>query len=137
MPLTRRQAFVVTHARFGSDIDALAGQLGQVFKAGPATQANWSGFQAEMARFANQAAGAVQSAGVDTQKLTAGAQKAKSVAKAVGWSYLALIGGALVGGIVAVVLTGGRVESELGQGIIGVGGVLGVVVYWVRRKRRQ
>ena len=56
VPLTRRQAFVVTHTRFGSDIDGLAQQLGSVFQAGSNWQTNWSTLQAEMARFAGQAA---------------------------------------------------------------------------------
>ena len=56
-PLARRQAFVVTHARFGSDIDSLAQQLGAVFQTGSNWQTNWSALQAEMARFAGQAAG--------------------------------------------------------------------------------
>ncbi len=135
--LTRRQAVTVTHARFGSEIESLARNLGDVFSSGPNWQANWGGFQSEIGRMASQAATAAQSAGLNTETLNAGTK----VAKIAGWAVLWFYGAVLALGLVAIVaiaaLQGAGMDKETAQGAAGLIIILAGVGYWRWRKAKS
>lgn len=55
-PLSGRQAFILTHTRFGADVDELARLLGEVYSTGGDWQIRWGTFQTESARLSAIAA---------------------------------------------------------------------------------
>ena len=133
--LARRQAVSVTHGRFGSEIEGLAKSLAEVFTAGPNWQANWGGFQAEIARMAAQATSAAQSAGLNPETLAAGKQVAKKAGWAVAWFYGWVIALGLVAAVGLAIGQSAGLDKEGAQAVAGWVIILAGIGYWRWRKK--
>jgi hypothetical protein len=123
--LTRRQAVTVTHARFGSEIDGLAKSLGDVFATGPNWQANWSGFQAEVAKM-----------GLNARTLEAGTRAAKKAGWAVAWFYGVLLVLALIGALAIAIGEGAGLNKDTASAIGGWVILLAGIAWWRWRKTK-